>query len=131
MKLKDYFLFYTSEDNSNNKNPSDVLMLLLLRMQTVFLLQDNAIIPLFGLLIELLFIHGLSYDLKYKRKVLFSLVYKILIAVVGLFFQTFSYHLFLMDNLFFQFILFINGLIFETLAELNSLIFETLSEFFL
>ena len=71
MKLKDYFLFYTSEDNSNNKNPSVVLMLFLLRMQTVFLLQDNAIIPLFGLLIELLFIHGLSYDLKYKQEVFF------------------------------------------------------------
>ena len=100
-------------------------------MLTVFLLKDSAIISLFGLLIELLFIHGLSYDLIYKPELLFSLLYKILIAVVGLFFQTFSYHLFLMDNLFFPFTLFINGLIFETLAKLNGLIFETLSEFFL
>ena len=100
-------------------------------MLTVFLLKDSAIISLFGLLIELLFIHGLSYDLIYKPELLFSLLYKILIAVVGLFFQTFSYHLFLMDNLFFPFTLFINDLIFETLAKLNGLIFETLSEFFL
>ena len=55
----------------------------------------------------------------------FSLVYKILGAIVGLFFLTFSNYLFLMDNLFFPKYIpnsqSINGSIIETLSGCDSI----------
>ena len=44
------FLFYRNEDNANNKNYHCFLMLLLLITVMVFLLKDNGIFFLFGII---------------------------------------------------------------------------------
>ena len=78
-------------------------MLFLLIMWIIFLLQDNAILLFLHLesLIKIFAFHGLIYALKYKLKYTKYLLYKILIAIVEIAFsQTFSKHIFMVDDLF-------------------------------
>ena len=88
-----------NEDNSSNKNYHDVIPL---NNVDSFSTADNVILLFLHLesLIEIFFSWvELCFEIK-AGSISFSLVCKISRAILGIFSQTFSNHLFVMDNLF-------------------------------
>ena len=111
-----------NEGKSDNKNQYYILMLLLLRMQTVLLLQHNAIRLLLHSVREYYVFHSLSFILKCRHNILFNIgiksIYKTLTAIVGLFFRIFHLSSFVdRKSMPFQLYLCIKGLFLDILSE--------------